>query len=161
MKKSIFFLLLTIHSISTHATVLKHEVSSPHFNEFEYADVCTEMGSKDSVMITPKTLTEIECLNKSYKIIDFCLKKFPMDKTLIRGFVDSTKKKVICEMSESVMVSVSCASDDLKYCFSPKKGCEELRKIYAIRLEVVHYSMLTKNLNCYFSKILGESLNEN
>lgn len=83
-----------------------------------------------------------------------------MDKTLTRGYVDQSKKKVVCEMSESVMISVSCDSRDLKYCFDPKKGCEELRKIYGNRLEIAHYSLLEKNLNCYFSKSIGESLNE-
>ena len=118
------------------------------------------MGSKNAILISPKFLSELECLNKSYPLIDFCLKKFPVDKTLTRGYVDQEKKKVICEMSDSVMLSVSCDARDLKYCFIPKKGCELLRKIYANRLETAHYSMLEKNLNCYFSKPIGESLNE-
>jgi hypothetical protein len=142
------------------AAVLKHEVSSPRYKEFEYAEVCETMGAKNAILITPKSLNEMECLNKSYPLIDFCLKKFPMDKTLTRGYVDQEKKKVICELSDSVMLSVSCDARDLKYCFAPKKGCEELRRIYANRLETAHYSMLEKNLNCYFSKPIGESLNE-
>jgi hypothetical protein len=144
-----------------HSAVLKHETTKPSFHEYTYKEVCEEMGSKDSVLITFKSQTEIECLNKIYPLIDFCLKKFPMDKTLTRGFVDREKKKVICEMSESVMLSVSCDARDLKYCFIPKKGCEELKRIYANRLETAHYSMLEKNLNCYFTKSIGESLYEN
>ncbi|MBC7539712.1 MAG: hypothetical protein H7281_12890 [Bacteriovorax sp.] len=154
-----FLISLFIFS-NLQAAVLKHEITTPHFKEFEYAEVCKVMGAKDTVLISPKTLTEMECLNKSYTLIDFCLKQFPMEKALTRGFVDLAKKKVICEMSESVMLSVSCDQRDLKYCFNPKKGCEELKKIYANRLEVAHYSMLEKNLNCYFSKHIGESLNE-
>lgn len=142
------------------ASLLKHEVSLPRYKEFEYSDVCETMGSKNAILISPKSLSELECLNKSYPLIDFCLKKFPVDKTLTRGYVDQEKKKVICEMSDSVMLSVSCDARDLKYCFIPKKGCELLRKIYANRLETAHYSMLEKNLNCYFSKPIGESLNE-
>ncbi len=154
-------LLLTILlSQKIQAAVLKHDITAAHYKEFEYSEVCEVMGSKDSVLISPKSLTEMECLNKTYPLIDFCMKKFPMDKTLTRGFVDQAKKKVVCEISESVMLSISCDQRDLKYCLNPKKGCEELRKIYAHRLEVAHYSMLTKNLNCYFSKILGESLDE-
>lgn len=154
------FITLFLISHSLQAAVLKHDITSPQYKEFEYAEVCVEMGAKNAILISPKSLNEMECLNKSYPLIDFCLKKFPMEKTLTRGFVDKTKKKVVCEFSESVMLSVSCDERDLKYCFSPKKGCEELKKIYAHRLEVAHYSMLTKNLNCYFSKVLGESLNE-
>lgn len=154
-------LLITIlFSQVLHAAVLKHDISSPIYKEFEYAEVCTTMGAKQAILISPKSLSEMECLNKTYPLIDFCLKKFPMEKMLTRGFVDQAKKKVVCEMSESVMVSVSCDKRDLKYCFAPQKGCEELRKIYAHRLETAHFSMLEKNLNCYFSKTLGESLNE-
>ena len=155
-------LLLKIFLMSSiiHAAVLKHDVSSPRYKEFDYKDVCNEFGVKDAILISPKVVAEIECFNKTFSLTDFCLKKFPMDKTLTRGYVDSSKKKVVCEMSESVMISVSCDSRDLKYCFNPKKGCAELRKIYANRLEVAHYSMLEKNLNCYFSKSIGESFNE-
>lgn len=155
---SLLTLLLLLSNLQ--AAVLKHEVSSPQYKEFEYTEVCEVMGAKNAVLISPKSLTEMECLNKTYSLIDFCLKKFPMEKMLTRGFVDQAKKKVVCEMSESVMLSVSCDQRDLKYCFSPKKGCEELRKIYANRLEIAHFSMLEKNLNCYFSKHIGESLNE-
>lgn len=153
------FALLSI-SFSLNAAVLKHDITTPLYKEFDYLNVCETMGAKNTILISPKSLTEMECLNKSYPLIDFCLKKFPMEKTLVRGYVDQQKKKVVCEFSESVMVSVSCDKRDLKYCFSPKKGCEELRKIYAHRLEVAHFSMLAKNLNCYFAKTLGESLNE-
>lgn len=143
------------------ASVLKHEVSSPSYKEFDYKEVCDTFKVKDALLISPASLTEMECFNKKFQLIDFCLNKFPMEKTLTRGYVDKEKKKVICEMSESVMISVSCDDRDLKYCFDPKKGCEELKKIYGHRLEIAHYSMLEKNLNCYFSKPIGDSLNEN
>jgi hypothetical protein len=154
------FLSFLIFSFSISAAVLKHEVSNPNLKEFSYAEVCLEMGAKNLELISVKDLTEIECLNHTYSLIDFCLKKFPMNKALTRGYADLEKKKIFCEMSESVMLSISCDKRDLKFCFVPKKGCEELKRIYANRLEVAHYSMLEKNLNCYFSKSIGESLNE-
>ncbi len=154
------FLKYFFFVLSLQAAVLKHEVSNPQYKEFDYLEVCQAMGSKNTVLITPKSLTEIECLNKNYSIIDFCLKKFPMEKTLTRGYIDFHAKKAVCELSNSVMLSVSCDSRDLVYCFKPKEGCEKLRKIYAIGLEVAHYSMLEKNINCYYSKPIGESLNE-
>ncbi|MDO9181774.1 MAG: hypothetical protein Q7U04_05170 [Bacteriovorax sp.] len=153
-------LLSFLFLINLKAAVLKHEVSSPQYKEFEYAEVCETMGTKNAILISPKSLTKIECLNKTYLLLDFCLKKFPMEKTFTRGYVDKSKKKVVCEMSESVMLSVSCDEKDLKYCFNPKKGCGELKKIYANRLEIAHFSMLEKNLNCYFAKHIGESLND-
>lgn len=148
-------------SFTLEAAVLKHEVSSPKYKEFDYKEVCESFKVKDVMLVTPVSLTEIECFNKKFQLLDFCLNKFPLDKTLTRGYVDKEKKKVICEMSDSVMISVSCDQRDLKYCFDPKKGCEELRKIYGNRLDVAHFSMLEKNLNCYFAKPIGDSLNEN
>jgi len=147
-------------SLSLNAAVLKHDISSPSYKEFDYKEVCETFKVKDALLISPSSLTEMECFNKKFQLIDFCLNKFPMEKTLTRGYVDKDKKKVICEMSESVMISVSCDERDLKYCFNPKHGCEELKKIYGNRLDLAHYSMLEKNLNCYFSKPIGESLNE-
>ena len=143
-----------------HASVLKHEFSALANKEFEYPEVCESMGSKKAILISPQSLTHIECLNKSYSLVEFCAKKFPMEKNLTRGYVDLKRKKVICEFSDSVMLSISCDERDLKYCLNPKKGCEELQKIYANRLEIAHFSMLEKNLNCYFSKHIGENLDD-
>jgi hypothetical protein len=148
-------------SQSLHAAVIKHDVSSPTYKEFDYKEVCETFKVKDAVLVSPSSLTEMECFNKKFQLMEFCLSKFPMEKTLTRGYVDKDKKKVICEMSESVMISVSCDERDLKYCFDPKRGCEELKKIYGNRLDIAHFSMLEKNLNCYFAKPIGETLNEN
>ena len=143
-----------------HAEVIKHDVSKPRYQEFSFKETCEKLGTKNLELIEAKSSSEIECMGKAYPALDFCLNKFPLDKTITRAIVDEKTKMVRCEMSDSVMVSVSCDKRDLKYCFDPKKGCDELRKIYAIRLEVAHYSMMEKNINCYFAKPLGESINE-
>lgn len=154
------YLLFLLFSYSTSAAVLKHDVSSATLKEFSYNETCEEMGVKEATLISEISMTKLECLNKTFELIDFCLKKFPMDKRLTRGFLLKEKKQVICEFSDSVMMSLTCDSRDLKYCFNPKKGCEALRKIYANRLETAHFSMLEKNLNCYYSKPIGDTLNE-
>lgn len=147
-------------SLLLNAAVIKHEVLNSREKEFEYEEVCKSLGAKDAMLMAPKSLTEMECFNKTYRLIDFCLKKFPTKRSLTRGYVDTSKKKVICEMSDSVMLSVSCDERDAKYCLKPKNGCAKLQKIYAYRLDLAHYSILEKNLNCYFSTPLEESLNE-
>lgn len=154
-----FSLYLIIFSTS-HAEVLKHEVLKPTLKEFEYAEVCQTLGAKNLELISAKSVHEIECLNKSYFITEFCHKKIPLVKNLTRGFLDIKNKKAVCEMSDSVMVSISCDKRDLRYCLEPKKGCEALRKIYANQLELAHFSMLEKNINCYFAEPIGESLGE-
>ncbi len=145
---------------SAQAEVLKHEASAKIIKSFPFKEVCTTLGSKNNEMIEAKSLTEIDCMGKVFPALQFCLLQFPLEKTITRGIVNAKDKKVDCELSSSVMVSVSCDKRDLKYCFDPKKGCEELRKIYAYRLEIAHYSLLEKNLNCYFAKSIGENLNE-
>ncbi len=151
---------LLFFTLPLHAAVLKHEVSKPTFHEFPFKEVCEKLGAKHLELIEAKSLTEIDCMGKVYPAFDFCLNKYPMEKTLTRAIVDGKSKTVKCEMSESVMISLSCDKRDLKYCFNPKSGCEELRKLYANRLEVAHYSMLEKNINCYFAKPIGESFHE-
>lgn len=153
-------LLIFALSAPGFSAVLKHDVSAAKQVEYTFREVCETLGSKNLELISAKSVSEIECMNKTYKAIDFCLNKFPLDKTLTRGIVDEKSKKVICESSPSIMLAISCDARDLKYCFDPKKGCDELGKIYAHRLEVVHYSMLEKNINCYFSKPVDDSFNE-
>lgn len=159
MKTILFFILITFSTLIP-AAVIKHEVSKARFDEFPFREVCEKLGAKNFELIEVKSMSEIDCMGKVFPAIDFCLNKYPLDKTLTRAIVDEKTKMVKCEHSESVMVSVSCDARDLKYCFDPKKGCDDLKKIYANRLQVAHYSMLEKNINCYFAKPIGESLNE-
>ncbi len=155
------FLILTLFfSHQTHSAVLKHDVLTPVLDSFSFKEVCQKLGAKNLELIEGKSLSEIDCMGKIYPVIDFCLNQFLMDKSVTRGIVDNKTQTVKCERSKSVMISLSCDREDLKYCFDPKKGCEELRKIYANRLEVVHYSILEKNINCYFARPLGDNLNE-
>lgn len=153
-------LYLILYSMSLPSAVLKHEISKAQYESFPFKEVCQKLGAKNLEIIEAKSLSEIDCMGKVYPAIDFCLNQFLMDKTITRALVDSKTKTVKCEKSVSVMISLSCDKRDLKYCFNPQKGCEELRKIYANRLELVHYSMLEKNINCYFAKSFGESINE-
>jgi len=157
-----FFLLILFFLNPNHSksAVIKHDVQSPKLDIFTFKEVCQKLGAKNFEMIEENSPTEIDCMGKSYPVIDFCLHQFLMDKTITRGIIDSKSKTVKCERSTSVMVSLSCDKKDLTYCFDPKKGCNEIRKIYANRLELVHYSMLEKNINCYFARPIGENLNE-
>lgn len=147
-------------SFNLSAAVLKHDILNAKYEEFTFREVCEKLGAKNLELIEAKSATEIDCMGKVFSAIDFCLDKFPLDKTLTRALLDEKTKKVKCEFSSSVMIAVSCDAKDLKYCFKPEEGCEQLKKIYAHRLTIAHFSMLEKNLNCYFAKPFGESLNE-
>ncbi|MBC7429802.1 MAG: hypothetical protein H7336_14400 [Bacteriovorax sp.] len=154
------FIFFAFLSFNLNAAVIKHDILNAKYEEFPFKEVCEKLGAKNLELIEAKSMTEIDCMGKVYPALDFCLNKFPLEKTLTRAIVDDKTKKVKCEMSASVMISISCDRTDLKYCFEPAKGCEQLKKIYANRLSIAHFSMLEKNLNCYFAKPYGETLNE-
>jgi hypothetical protein len=160
LEKIIGATLLIVLSLPLHSAILKHESSGLKLQEYTYADFCETMKAKNQTLISAVGANEIECFNQKFQIIDFCMQKAPLNKHLARGYANDKDKKVFCEDAQSVMISVSCDERDLHYCLDPKKGCLQLKKIYAYRLEVAHYSMLEKNLNCYFAKALGDSLDD-
>ena len=144
-----------------YSAVLKHDSSKLKLNSYTYQDFCQTMKAKDATLISVVLPDEMECFNQKFKIMDFCMQKIPFAKNITRGYANEKEQKIYCEEAHSVMVSIACDERDMHYCLDPKKGCDMLKKIYAYRLDVVHYSMLEKNLNCYFSKPLGENLDEN
>ncbi len=145
-------LILLISSL--HAAVIKHDILKPRYEEFSYKTVCEQMGVKNLELIEAKGATQIDCMGKVKTTMDFCLMKFPEDKTLTRAVSSDSEKKVKCEFSSSVMVSVSCDQTHAKLCLKPEEGCGELKKLYASELTMAHFSLLEKNLNCYFAKAL-------
>jgi len=162
IKKYIFISLCL--SFALHAEIIKHEISSPKNYEYPLRELCETMGSKNNELISANSLLEVDCMGKIFKAIDFCLKKLPLEKGLTRGItraiVEEKNKKVTCETASSITLTISCDARNIKYCYDSHKGCEELKKIYAYQMEVVHASVLEKKINCYFSKHIEESLNE-
>lgn len=161
-KKILPFLL--IFSSIGQAALIKHEALRPTFNEFTFREVCEKLGSKNLELIEEKSINEIDCMGKIFSAAEFCKELDKSDATLTRGIVDGKTKTVKCEHSSSVMLAISCDSRDAKYCLDPQKGCEDLKKIYAMKLETAHYSSIEdkekRSINCYFSKALGDDLNE-
>ena len=154
------FLLNLFLIFNLQAAVIKNEVTSLGVTEFDFKEVCEELGVKDPVIITPVNGHSIECLNKKFSLTEFCHKKIPADKPLARGYANKESRKVVCEMASKVMFSLSCDREHIKFCKNAKNGCEKLKKIFAYRLDLAHYSMLEKALNCYFSKPIGDNFNE-
>ena len=160
--KKYFFILICLpfFSVELHAEIIKHEISSAKNYEYSLRELCETMGSKNNELISANSLLKVDCMGKIFKAIDFCIKKLPLDMGLTRGIIDEKNKKVTCETASSITLSLSCDARNIKYCYDSHKGCEELKKIYAYQMEVVHASVLEKKINCYFSKHIGESLNE-
>ena len=163
MKTKIILFLSLVSSLAN-AAIIKHESFKPTFQEYSFREVCEKLGAKNFELIEAKSMNEIDCMGKVFSAIEFCKVKLPNDTALTRAIVDDQTKTVKCERSNSVLLSVSCDARDAKYCLDPQKGCEDLKGIYAVKLEIAHYSFLEKkdekNINCYFSKAIGDDLNE-
>lgn len=147
---------LFFFSINIHSAVVKHETVSAKYEEFSLKEVCEKLGAKNFELISAKSSNEIDCMGKVFKTMDFCIQKFPDNHSLTRAIIDEKNKMLKCESASNVTLYLSCDQRDAKLCLNPKKGCEDLQKIYAAKLEVVHQSVVDKTLNCYFSKPIGE-----
>ena len=162
--KTKIILPIFLFSSLIQAAVIKHEALKPTFKEYSFREVCEKLGSKNFELMEAKSINEIDCMGKVFAAVEFCKGADKSDTTLTRAIVDDKTKTIKCEHSPSVMLSVSCDARDAKYCLDPQKGCEELKGIYAVKLETAHYSYIEgigeKNINCYFSKALGDDLNE-
>ncbi len=162
--KTIIFLPLFLLSSIVQAAVIKHNAIKPTFKEFSFLEVCEKLGSKNNELMEAKSIHEIDCMGKIFAAVDFCKTIEKNDSTLTRAIVDNKTKTVNCEHSSSVMLSISCDARDAKYCLDPKKGCEELKDMYAVKLEMAHYSFIEikdeKSINCYFAKALNDDLTE-
>lgn len=159
MIRNFLLIPLFLYVSITMAKIYKHETIDSHLSDFSYQDFCETMKAKSTTLVSALPQNEIECFNEKYKIIDFCLKKLPLGSSLSRGFAVTTEKKVYCEVAKSVMVSLTCdTQSDL--CKNPKQSCLKMQKFYAYDLDLAHASQIERNLNCYYSKKIGENINE-
>lgn len=159
MSKYFFIFLFLYPSISL-CKIIKHESVDAHLSDYSYREFCETMKAKNNMLVSELPNNQIECFNEKFKIVDFCLRKLPLGSSLARGFAISTEKKVYCEVAKSVMLTLSCDSM-VEICKRPKQSCEKIKNMYAYDLELAHASQIERNLNCYYSKKLGENINEN
>jgi hypothetical protein len=94
----------------------------------------------------------IDCMSKKVKAIDYC------DKTVDKKYpLASAKVKdnsVDCLIASKIEFKYECDSSSDTYCDDKKIGCFMVAQDFALRLKLVHSSILKvgkKNqLNCYF-----------
>lgn len=90
----------------------------------------------------------------------FCDKEMAADPYYLRGYIDQTKKEVICVSGKKVIFKFLCVrKKDEKMCnLEAKKACEFIQGKLAKRLDLVHSSFLKnekgqKQLNCFFESL--------
>ncbi|PIP95210.1 MAG: hypothetical protein COW00_13750 [Bdellovibrio sp. CG12_big_fil_rev_8_21_14_0_65_39_13] len=137
------------------AEVLKHDVIARDEQYIAFNDVCEFMGHKHNLIIEHDSLTTLDCMGSKVNVFEYCLKKYGKEKKILRGYIQTKLKEVVCESGEQVTLSIGCDKRDQHFCKDPIKGCEELRKIYAYSLTLFHHSFIPKDvddgLNCYYS----------
>lgn len=145
----LFFIGLTIFTLQAFAKVYNHEIIEGRLQDYSFVEMCETMKAKNSFLITPIGLTELECFNQKFKIADFCQKKLPLEANFTRGFINIDEKKIYCETAKAVTVSIDCQSKS--GCQNSKNACEKLQNIYASKLDLNHSSIVDGKLNCYYT----------
>ena len=153
-------LILFFASFSLQAALVKNEVTVLKVHSYPLVDVCKEMNGKHAELITGHSMNEIDCMGKITSGLNFCLKKHPDDPRFLRAEVMEQTKNLFCNFGDGVSLTINCEGKHLKFCLDSKKSCEELKKLYAYKLEVVQHSINDKNLNCHFAKPVGENLED-
>jgi hypothetical protein len=153
-----YFILL--FPLALYAHVIQDDVTITSRDNFSFKAVCAKMVSHESPLIETVSGTEIDCMGKKVKATHFCDKQMAADPYYLRGFVDETKKEIICESGKKVIFKYLCVKlTDRELCGSDaKESCKIVKDKLAKRLDNVHASF-TKNekgikqLNCYFESL--------
>lgn len=135
------------------AAVIKNEVGVQKRKSFSLKEACEKSGLKDNLLVDVINSSTLDCMGRELSIRTFCQKIDGAGWQLLRGFASKSKSQVYCEYGETVSLSLSCDEEHYKFCQNAKKGCDELREVFAMTLNLMHSSLTgtPKNLNCYYS----------
>lgn len=161
---SYFFIFL---SAFTFAHVVKDEILTTDKTTHSFKSVCEKMIPHESPLIEIVSGTVLDCMGKKITVGDFCEKELAQDPYYLRGYIDSTKKQVVCISGKKVYFKYQCVKlADKALCdIDSAKSCAVIKAKLARRLDLVHHSF-TKNqvgikeLNCLFESLpLSEKKN--
>jgi hypothetical protein len=151
MKLTLLFTLISQFCV---AGLLKYERKNPTTREYDYHTVCSSELKVPVPLVEEDGSLRLNCMGKAVWVKNFCEKKTKTDPYWIRSYVDTEKKKVICESSRRVYISYGCEKNDGQ-CLSSEIGCSFLQDSFAKRLELeqslLSYTVRGKKiLKCYF-----------
>ncbi len=158
-KKGLFFIFISIFTtLAVEAKVMEFKVSKQIRKSSTFKNACESMGFTNNLLIEAKGMVALDCMGRLVKVNDYCAKQKQEGKSFLRGFIDKSEKKIICQYGNSANLSLSCETKKTrKYCTSPEVSCKKLKNFFAHDLEVTHHSRLFENdretLNCYFGKL--------
>ncbi len=147
------FIFLMLISLNAYSNITQYDVYGSEKKEYSWGEVCQAVFGSTSPLIDIANSKELICMSKKTSVVDFCKKN--ITKNLIRGFIDTKTKKVICQSGNRIVFKYNCVSNKT-YCASTS-ACNEVQKDLAMTLDLVHSSITENNLNCYFSAKSEES----
>lgn len=136
-------------SLSVQSKVLKYDVYQISKTEHSLKEVCQKILNKDYPLVTMHSISQVDCMSKIVDVNSFCKKMNPSDLYLIRGIV--FKNKAFCQSAKRVILKYACNNSN-EYCKDSSIGCYKLKSKLAIRLDVIHSSIMDNKLNCYYAK---------
>jgi len=80
-------------------------------------------------------------MGKIANVSTFCEKKVDNKENYMRGFLDKSKKDLVCETGQKVILAYSCKDRQSLLCSNSKVGCEDLQKILAKNLKLYQHSL--------------------
>ncbi len=152
MKLIITTLLFVFSGLALSTEPVKLDTTHPSIKNFELHEVCEAQGLKHILLAEAVGTSQVDCMGKTVGVTEFCKKKFPESKNLLRGFINY-QKMATCHFADNLILSIDCEKFP-NYCNNPKRGCRALKTIYAVTLDVDHsgkvFSDEGTRLKCYF-----------
>lgn len=146
------FIIPIFFILNLHAAVIKNDVTGLKRKAFGLKEACEKAGFEHLLLVEAASPVAVDCMGRELNVQSFC-EKIEGPSNLIRGFVSRSKSQVYCEYGEAVSLTLKCDQEHYKYCQNAKKGCEDLRSVFAKKLELMHSSFTgtPTNLNCHYS----------
>ncbi len=152
----ILFFIFSLFLFCTWSKVSKLEVTGLKKIRASYKEVCQLMEKNHLVLIGAASTWQIDCMGDVVSVFDFCKRKISQKRIFLRGYVNQKDNEVICETGKTVYLSLACDKRHKGLCVKPLESCRKLNQIYAQELELVHHSLIPKDiddaLNCYYAR---------
>ncbi len=150
----LIFVAIFIVGSSARAETLKREVINGRKIAFPLRQVCKSFGKKHQLLAQALNTRQVDCMGEAVSSFDFCGKQSFSSGSFLRGYVEKSGRRVICESGEAVHLDLACHGRYRSWCKKPKHSCERLKSSHARRLELFHVSLVDaangQNLRCYY-----------
>ncbi|MBI2519366.1 MAG: hypothetical protein HYV97_03070 [Bdellovibrio sp.] len=157
-----FVVFIYFSSVTTaEVGLVQYQAIKPRQFFYSFQESCKSQRLRDVPLITAHSLFQIDCMGKLVDAQTVCLKKgeeLEERPKLLRAFVRTDKKDVVCEYGEGAQLNLICEAGYLDLCKDPKKSCLALKAKYSAEVPLWKSTVSEKNakggaseLNCYFS----------